>query len=64
MNDSEENYEFIKTRIARLWPEWLKAQKELQAKSDIYGRSAKNVDIFYFKRVYLIFCSYFSTWVF
>lgn len=44
MNDSEENYEFIKSRIDRLWDKWREARRELvKKKADVETRKVKNV---------------------
>lgn len=44
MSDSQENYEFIKARIERLWNEWQEAHKQLvQKRPDVGTRQLKNV---------------------
>jgi hypothetical protein len=44
MNDSHENYDFIKSRISRLWPRWLKARQELLHNKEVVSeRHAKSV---------------------
>jgi alpha-1,3(6)-mannosylglycoprotein beta-1,6-N-acetyl-glucosaminyltransferase len=44
MNDSDDNYEFIKARIRRLWDRWTDAHEELvQKKAEVSNRRTKNV---------------------
>ncbi|KAI6183291.1 Peptide-N(4)-(N-acetyl-beta-glucosaminyl)asparagine amidase [Aphelenchoides bicaudatus] len=47
MNDSEENYEFIKSRVERLWPNWQETRIQLvQKKPAVETRTAKNIFLY------------------
>jgi hypothetical protein len=46
MTDSKENYEFIQSRIERLWTNWQEAHEQLvQKRPDVETRRIKNVSL-------------------